>query len=67
MNTARKCLILASAALLLGACASTDSAGLAGKSTISNDEAYMSAVEAAAKPTGVRVVWVNPPKQRSDD
>ncbi|KFL36868.1 hypothetical protein N788_04420 [Arenimonas donghaensis DSM 18148 = HO3-R19] len=56
-----------SATLLLAACASSGSAGLAGKSTISNDETYMEAVEAAAKPAGVRVVWVNPPKQRKDD
>lgn len=67
MNTARKCLFLASATLLLGACASTDSAGLAGKSTISDDETYISAVEQAARPAGVRVVWVNPPKQREDE
>jgi len=67
MITARKCVVLVSATLLLAACASTDSAGLAGKSTISNDEAYMEAVETAAKPAGVRVVWVNPPKQRKDD
>ncbi|GGA70428.1 hypothetical protein GCM10011521_05690 [Arenimonas soli] len=67
MNTARKCLFLASATLLLGACASTDSAGLAGKATITNDNDYMAAVEQAAKPAGVRVVWVNPPKERKDD
>jgi hypothetical protein len=67
MNTARKCLILASATLLLGACASTDTASLAGKSTIANDDDYMAAVEQAAKPAGVRVVWVNPPKQRKDE
>lgn len=67
MITARKCLVLVPATILLGACASSGSAGLASKSTISNDEGYMEAVEAAAKPAGVRVVWVNPPKQRQDD
>ena len=66
MNTARKCLFLASATLLLGACASTDPASLAGP-TIGTDKDYVAAVEEAAKPAGVRVVWVNPPKDRKDD
>lgn len=70
MVTARKCLFLAAASLslLLPACASTDSAGLAGsKATIDTDVAYVLAVEQKAKPAGVRVVWVHPPKRRSDD
>jgi hypothetical protein len=67
MNTARKCLLLALPCLLLGACATTDSASLAGHATITNDTDYMLAVEKAAKPAGVRVVWVNPPKDRADD
>lgn len=67
MNTARKCLLLALPCLLLGACASTDSASLAGQPSIANDTGYMLAVEKAAKPAGVRVVWVNPPKERGDD
>lgn len=67
MITARKCVVLVSATLLLGACASTDSSRMIAKSTIVNDEAYMEAVETAAKPAGVRVVWVNPPKQRKDE
>lgn len=67
MNTARKCLFLASATLLLGACASTDTASLAAGPTIGTDKVYMEAVEEAAKPAGVRVVWVNPPKERKDE
>lgn len=67
MNTARKCLFLASATLLLGACASTDTASLAAGPTIANDDDYMLAVEQAARPAGVRVVWVNPPKTRKDE
>lgn len=67
MITARKCLLLAPLTLLLGACATTDSANVASQRTITNDADYMVAVEKAAKPAGVRVVWVNPPKQRSDD
>ncbi|MFH1600713.1 MAG: hypothetical protein ABIJ73_03925 [Pseudomonadota bacterium] len=67
MNTARKCLFLASATLLLGACASTDTASLAAGPTIGTDKTYVAAVEEAAKPAGVRVVWVNPPKERKDD
>lgn len=67
MVTARKCLFLATASLLLSACASTDTAGLAGKATITTNIDYVLAVEQKAKPAGVRVVWVNPPKQRSDD
>lgn len=67
MNTARKCLFPAIASLLLAACATTDSAGLAGKATIHPDADYMAAVEQKARPAGVRVVWVNPPQQRDDD
>jgi len=67
MITARKWLVLGSATFLLGACASYGSAGLANKTTITTNEAYVEAVEAAAKPAGVRVVWVNPPKQRKDE
>lgn len=67
MSTFRKCLFLAAASLLLPACATTDSAGLASKRTITTDTAYVQAVEQKAKPAGVRVVWVNPPQQRSDD
>ncbi|GAB2659360.1 hypothetical protein [Arenimonas aestuarii] len=67
MNTARKCLFLASATLLLGACASTDSTKVASGPTIGNDNDYMLAVEQAARPAGVRVVWVNPPKERKDE
>lgn len=66
MNTARKSLLLATACLLPAACASTDSAGLAGKPTIDTDQAYIAAVEQKAKPAGVRVVWVNPPKRRDE-
>lgn len=66
MNTARKSLVLAAACLLPVACASTDTAGLAGKPTIHDDAAYIAAVEKAAKPAGVRVVWVNPPKRRDE-
>lgn len=65
MNTARKSLLLA-ACLLPAACASTDTASLAGRPTINDDKAYMAAVENAAKPAGVRVVWVNPPKRRDE-
>lgn len=68
MVTARKCLFLAAASLLLPACASTDTAALAGsKATIDTDTAYVLAVEQKAKPAGVRVVWVHPPLKRSDD
>ena len=67
MNTARKALVLVSAALLLGGCATTDSASMAGKSSIKRDVAYIIAVEKAAKEAGVGVVWVNPPMERKDD
>lgn len=68
MVTARKCLALAAASLLLPACASTDTAALAGsKASIDTDIAYVLAVEQKAKPAGVRVVWVHPPNRRSDD
>ncbi|HEX5694506.1 MAG TPA: hypothetical protein VFY00_07820 [Arenimonas sp.] len=67
MNAARKCLLLASASLVLGACATTDAARMSSKSTISNDVAYIVAVEKAAKEAGVGVVWVNPPQERKDD
>lgn len=67
MNTARKTLALVAAALLLGGCATTDSASLAGTSTIKRDMAYIVAVEKAAKEAGVGVVWVNPPTERKDD
>lgn len=67
MKPARTFLILASASLALGACASTDSARMSSKSTISNDVAYIVAVEKAAKEAGVGVVWVNPPQKRKDD
>ncbi|WP_374601866.1 lipoprotein [Arenimonas sp.] len=70
MNTARKPLFLAFAALLLAGCATTDTASLSGrtgKATVHADVAYIQAVEKAAKEAGVGVVWVNPPMERRDD
>jgi len=65
MNTACKSALIA-ACLLPAACATTDSARLAGQASIRDDNAYMDAVEQKAKPAGVRVVWVNPPKRRDE-
>ena len=67
MSTYRKCLFLVAASLLLPACATTDSAGLASHRSITTDTDYMQAVEQKARPAGVRVVWVNPPQRRADD
>lgn len=69
MNTACKTLLIAVASLLLAACASGSTAqlkhGAAGMNDV--DAAYVAAVESASKSAGVRVVWVNPPRNRDKD
>ena len=66
MNTARKCLLLA-LVCLPAACAGTSETRVAAAPASELDEAYVSAVERMANDRGVRVVWVNPPRKRSDD
>ena len=64
MNTARTAVLLATASLLLAACASLpETAGKPGvaDSGVAVDAAYVEAVERASRVAGVRVVWINPP------
>lgn len=65
MNTARTAVLLATASLLLAACASTpELASQTGTSASGEVESmeYVDAVNYVAKSRGVRVVWVNPPR-----
>jgi hypothetical protein len=56
---------IAALALLLAACASTETAlQPASHTVIGQDGAYVGAVKTIAKRRGVRVVWVNPPEKR---
>lgn len=69
MNTACKSLLVATAAALLAACASTPRTELAaapvhaGDGLQDLDHEYVGAVERASRTAGVRVVWVNPPRK----
>lgn len=64
MNTARNAFLLASASLLLAACASTpETASQPGSSASQDvDLVYVEAVNRASRQAGVRVVWINPPR-----
>ena len=66
MNAARKLMIFAASSLLLAGCASTGTSSVATSQSIVVDGDYVAAVEKKAKPAGVRVVWVNPPKRRNE-
>ena len=65
MNTSLRLPLGAAAlVLLLAACASTETAmHPASHMSITQDGAYVGAVESIAKKRGVRVVWVNPPEK----
>lgn len=70
MNTVRKCFCLASASLLLSACATTGDPPVSHQPTsLKYDSDYMAAVEHASDKAGVEVLWVNPPRNqdREDD
>lgn len=68
MNTACKTLVSAAVLSLLSACATADSASLKPGPTITEDTAYIVAVDDVAKHESVRVdvIWVNPPYERED-
>ena len=65
MNTARKCLLFAAAALLAG-CASSGDARFVRTAKYEPNTAYMAAVEKVADENGADVYWVNPPQKRKD-
>ena len=65
MNTARTAALLASASVLLAACATTpDQARQRAPqgSGFAVDNAYVEAVNRVSRETGVTVVWINPPR-----
>jgi starvation-inducible outer membrane lipoprotein len=65
MNTARSVVLLATASLLLAACASTPRTAnrpVAEGSGFAVDAVYVEAVNRASKEAGVTVVWINPPR-----
>jgi hypothetical protein len=69
---ALRCLVLSLAAVLLGACASTqeqtvmpaDPATVADGYEITQDYEYIARVEALARHRNIGVTWVNPPIKR---
>ena len=70
MHTVSKCLCLASASLLLTACATVGDPPISKQSTeLKYDSDYMASVEYASDRAGVEVLWVNPPrnKDRKED
>ena len=73
MNTARSARfasLLATASLLLAACASTPDTARHGGSEGSGfdvDTSYVEAVNRVSRETGVTVVWINPPRPGDRD
>lgn len=68
MSAFRKCACLASASLLLSACATTGDPPLSHQPVPRQYDAdYMAAVEHASDKAGVEVLWVNPPRNQDRD
>lgn len=68
MNTIRKCFCLASASLLLAACATTGDPPVSKQpSATKYDAEYMANVEYVSGQAGVEVLWINPPRDQGDD
>lgn len=68
MNTVRKCFCLASATLVLGACATTGDPPVSKQSPSRQyDAQYMAAIEHASDKAGVEVLWINPPRHQDRD
>lgn len=68
MNRLRKCACLASASLLLSACATTGDPPVSLQpASLKYDAQYMAAIEHASDKAGVEVLWINPPRNQDRD